>query len=372
MRARAADEERASTPLELFFDLCFVVGVAAVSDRLHHALSAGHAAEGVIGYLALFFAIWWAWMNFTWFASAYNVDDVPYRLATFVQITGVLILAAGVPRAFDERDFALIVSGYAVMRAGLVTQWLRAARGDGPGRRVALRYAIGVSACMVGWLGLLVLPVGQRLPLVVVMGAVELAVPVWAERGYRTAWHPGHIAERFGLFTLIVLGEAVFAATMAIKTALAAGGRAGELILVAASGLVVVFGMWWLYFGQRAERILRSNRDAFPWGYGHYLIFASAAAVGAGLGVVIDQEAGLSPISARAATTVVAVPVAVFLVCVWLLHVRPHRLGFVFNLAFPATAGLVLLSLATPIPLPVIAVLMALLVAETVIQEVRG
>jgi low temperature requirement protein LtrA len=82
----------------------------------------------------VFFAIWWAWVNFTWFASAYDTDDVAYRLLTFVQIVGVLILAAGVPAAFVHGDFTVMTIGYVVMRVALVTQWLRAAHGDPSGR----------------------------------------------------------------------------------------------------------------------------------------------------------------------------------------------------------------------------------------------
>jgi hypothetical protein len=86
----------------------------------------------------VFFAIWWAWMNFTWFASAYDTDDNVYRLATLVQITGALTLAAGVPRAFDETDHRLVTYGYVIMRLALVAQWLRAARSDPERRRTAL------------------------------------------------------------------------------------------------------------------------------------------------------------------------------------------------------------------------------------------
>jgi low temperature requirement protein LtrA len=102
MRPRSPEEaHRAATPLELFFDLVFVVAVAQAGLALHHSLAEGHILEGIIGYTAVFFAIWWAWMNFTWFASAYDCNDVPYRVATFVQLAGALILAAGVPQAFE-------------------------------------------------------------------------------------------------------------------------------------------------------------------------------------------------------------------------------------------------------------------------------
>ena len=373
MLARDINEtHRAATPLELLFDLCFVVAVAVASDRLHHAISEGHVTSGVIGYLMVFFAIWWAWMNFTWFASAYDTDDVAYRLATFVQISGVLILAAGVSRAFDARDFTLIVVGYTIIRAGLISQWLRAAHADADGRRTAVRFATGLTACMVGWTAILVVPDAWRIPVFVAMAAAELAVPVWAERARRTAWHPHHIAERYGLFTLIVLGETVLAATTAIKSALEAETATTALISVAGCGLVIVFAMWWVYFGQHAQRILRSNREGFRWGYGHYLIFSSAAAVGAGLGVAVDYNTHVAHISRTIAGAAVAVPVAAFLLSVWLLHVRPHRPRLAFNAALPVAALLVLASAATPAPLPVTAALMAALGAACVVLGERA
>ena len=101
MRARAADEpHRVATPLELFFDLCFVVAVAQAALPLHHDIAEDHIRHGVSSYLMVFFAIWWAWMNFTWFASAYDCDDDVYRITTLVQIAGALVLAAGVGSAF--------------------------------------------------------------------------------------------------------------------------------------------------------------------------------------------------------------------------------------------------------------------------------
>src|SRR3954471_8489647 len=127
MTARHPGEaHRPSTPLELFFDLCFVVAVAQNSEHLHHDLAEGHVGHGVYAYLTVFFAIWWAWMNFTWFASAYDTDDVVYRVTTLVQITGVLVLAAGVPRAFEDGNFKVVTAGYVVMRLAMVSQWPRA------------------------------------------------------------------------------------------------------------------------------------------------------------------------------------------------------------------------------------------------------
>ncbi|HEX2185634.1 MAG TPA: low temperature requirement protein A, partial [Chloroflexota bacterium] len=159
MRGRdPAEDGRGSTPLELLFDLVVVVAVALAAERLHHALVEGVGAAALVSFVMVFFAIWLAWMNFTWFASAYDTDDVVYRLGVLVIMTGALVLAAGVPRAFDQRDFTLAVTGYVIMRIALVTQWIRVAIDDAPRRKTARRFAIGVTAVQVGWLALLVAP----------------------------------------------------------------------------------------------------------------------------------------------------------------------------------------------------------------------
>ncbi len=323
-----------------------------------------------MSFLQIFFAIWWAWMNFSWFASAFDTDDVPYRLATLVQIAGALILAAGVPRAFDKGDFAIIVVGYAVMRLAMVSQWLRAARTDPQCRATALRYAAGITLVQVCWIARLLLPDGLLMAAFLVLVVAELAVPIWAERTGVTSWHPGHIAERYGLFTLIVLGESVLATTIAIQSALDAGEADAGLLSLAAAGLVIVFAMWWLYFDRPADDLLTSFRSAMRWGYGHYLIFGSAAAVGAGLAVSVDYDTHHAHVGSLAAGYATAIPVAVFLLSVWVLHICPHVRGPV-NVAFPITAALVLLAPFGPAPIHVIAVLVAALVTVTVVADRR-
>ncbi|MFI7225226.1 low temperature requirement protein A [Nonomuraea angiospora] len=360
-----AEPHRVATPLELLSDLCFVVAVAQASASLHHSLSEGHAGTGVLGYAMVFFAIWWAWMNFTWFASAYDTDDASYRLLTFVQMAGVLLLAAGTPRAFQDRDFGLVTLGYVIMRVALILLWLRAAHGHAEGRRSALRYAFGVAVVQAGWIARLALPEQLGLTAFLVLVLAELAVPVWAERFWSTSWHPHHIAERYGLFTIIVLGESILAATIAIQTGLDRRLDVVPLLLVACSGMVIVFAMWWLYFSRTAHLFLTSSKAAFSWGYGHYLIFSSAAAIGAGLAVSVDfdtHEAHIGPFGAGA---VVAVPVAVFLASLWLVHVRPHRPGTLVDGTYLAGVVTVLATPFTGLPLPLIAAVMIVLVIVT-------
>jgi low temperature requirement protein LtrA len=344
MTARRRDEaHRASTPLELLFDLCFVVAVAQAGISLVHAIAADHLATGVVNYLFVFFGIWWAWMNFSWVASAYDCDDVPYRLLTLLQMAGVLVYAAGTSRAFEHGDWTLTVVGYLLMRAALTSQWLRAAGAEtGPGRRTAHRYAAGLIICEAGWVALLFVPPEALKGLFVFMALAELSVPVLAERDHPTSWHPQHIAERYGLFTIIVLGETIAAATVAVKSGIDEHHALVTLLPIAVGGLFIVFAAWWIYFAVPAHSRLTSNRVAFRWGYGHYIVFAAAAAIGAGLEVLIEHATGDSHISMRHANAAVTVPTAVYLAMVWLIHTRRHAAGTLQRAALPVAAVAVL------------------------------
>jgi low temperature requirement protein LtrA len=342
--ARSRDEpHRAASPLELLFDLCFVVAIAQGGAQLVHAITRSHTGQGVLDYAMVFFAIWWAWMEFTWFASAYDNDDVLYRVATLVQIAGVLVLAAGVSRVFTHRDFLAVWLGYAIMRLALSAQWLRAARSTtGAERRMALRYAVGVLLCQAGWLTLLFVR-GPALPWVfLVMALAEMAVPMYAERDTMSSWHPHHISERYGLFTIIVLGETIAAATVAVKSGIDENDALGELLPLAAGSLLIVFSVWWIYFVVPIHGRLRSNRQAFVWGYGHYVIFAAVAAIGAGIEVAVEQAVGGTGISALAAGAAVTVPTALYLITVWVLHARFFKVGIAQQLVLPVSALAVL------------------------------
>ncbi|MFC9129181.1 low temperature requirement protein A [Streptomyces sp. NPDC057099] len=344
LRARGRDEaHRTASPLELFFDLCFVVAVAQAGIQLVHSVAEGHAGEGILDYAMIFFAVWWAWMNFSWFASAYDNDDVLYRVVTLVQIAGVLVLAAGVSQAFEDHDYLVVWLGYVIMRLALASQWLRAARAaEGAERTTALRYAGGVLLCQVGWLGLLLLPEGARPWWFLVMALLEMCVPLFAERGRPTSWHPRHIAERYGLFTIIVLGETIAAATIAVKSGIDENDALGELLPIASGGLLIIFAAWWIYFVVPIHGHLRSNRQAFLWGYGHYVVFASAAAIGAGLEVAVEQTVGEAHISLLAASAAVTLPTALYLLTVWALHSRHFKAGIAQQLVLPTTALLVI------------------------------
>ncbi len=92
------------------------------------------------------------------------------------------------------------------------------------------------------------------------LATLELCVPLWAEQVGRTAWHPGHIAERYGLFTIIVLGESVLSATVGVQTAIDLDSKFSDLGLVVVGGLLTLFTMWWIYFDLPTEHLVERIR----------------------------------------------------------------------------------------------------------------
>jgi low temperature requirement protein LtrA len=362
---------RTATPLELLFDLVYVVAVAQAASGLHHAFAEDHVDSGVLRYAMVFFAIWWAWMNFTWFASAYDTNDIPYRLAVFVQMSGALVLAAGVPRAMNRGDLAIATLGYVIMRLAAVPQWLRAAHSDPARRASCLRFAVGITVVQICWVARLSLPDGWQTPGFAVLCVAELLVPIIAEHAEPTTWHPHHIAERYGLFTIIVLGESILAASRAIQSALDADVAFGDLVTTAGGGLLIVLSMWWLYFAKPAERLFRSLRASLTWGYGHYFIFGSAAAVGSGLVLTVDHTTGTAHVSERLAAGALTVPVAVYVLTVWVLHLRPHHTGLLHGSAFPAAALLVLAATFTGQAVLITGLILVATVAVTVVIAMR-
>ena len=308
---RDPDEaHRASTPLELLFDLTCVVAVSRAAAALHHELVEGHVVDGVAGFAAGFFAVWWAWMNVTWFASAHDSDDPAHRVLTFVQMAGVVVLAAGIARAVEDGDFLVVTVGYAIMRLALVVEWLRVARDVPETRRRALRYAVGIAGMQVLWFARLALPAGLRGASVVVLAIGELLVPAWAERADRPIFHLGHIEERYGLFTIIVLGESILSSTVGFEAVVGERGLGAELVAIGLGGLVLAFASWWLYFDHPGH-VSPSAAASFRWGYAHLLVFAALAAVGAGASVAAEASGGHG--DERVAALAVAVPAAGYL-----------------------------------------------------------
>ena len=321
------ESHRVATPLELFFDLTFAISFALAASQFAHAFADGHFQGALLGFGFASMAICWAWINFSWFSSAYDTDDWIFRITTMVQMVGVLVLALGLPRMFasiehhQRLDNSVMVLGYVIMRVALVFQWLRAAAQDQPRRRVCLLHAATIFIAQIGWVVLILadLSVLSAIALGLTLASVELAAPVIAERqGGGTPWHAHHIAERHGLFAIIALGEGIVGTAAALSAVVDERGWTSDAALVGVASTGLVFGMWWAYQLLPSAEIIRRHRNRAPaWSLLQMLIVTSIVATGAGLHVaayVLEGEAQIASVDAVLAVTV---PVATFLL---LLH----------------------------------------------------
>lgn len=358
------EEHRVSSSLELLFDLTFVVAIGSLVAQLAHAIGTDHAAESIGPFFMVFFAVWWAWNQFTWLASAYDSDDFAYRILTLVQMAGVLVLAAGVPSAFENGNFLAGTIGYLIMRVGLVGNLVRVWVLDPESRPSTQRYIIGISVVQLGWLlSLALAQPGSVVPWFLVLAAAELLVSPWADRAQPLPWHPHHIAERYGLFTIILLGESVLAVTLAVQVGVADGVTV-PLVGVAASGLVLLFSLWWLYFLEpAADGLVKHRNRSYLWRYGHYFLYASLAAIGAGFEVAVAAITQHLQASDMAVGFGVAIPVASFLMLLWLLHIP-----IVDQVVIPPVATIIAAALILVMPIAAPAVgLLAVAIAITLV-----
>jgi low temperature requirement protein LtrA len=351
---------RAATPLELLFDLTFVIAFGVAADELAHLLVSDHVWEGVIGFAFVTFAVSWAWINFTWFASAYDTDDWPYRLTTMVQMVGVLILALGVPASFESIvegehvDNKVMVLGYVVMRVPMVLQWARASRQD-PERAAACRaFIVTIVLTQIGWIALAFAQtsVPATLVLFVVLGTGEMLGPIIAERWCGgTPWHPHHIAERYGLMVIITLGEGLIGTVASLSAIIGTEGWTVDVALLGLAGIGVTFGLWWTYFVIPHGALLHAHRErSFSWSYWHIPLFGALVAVGAGLHAAAYRLDHHSLLTDTGTVLTVAIPVAAYLVLMYVVYmlitrsVDPFHLWLVLGSVVTLAAGIALVA----------------------------
>ena len=198
------------------------------------------------------------------------------------------------------------------------------------------------------------------------LAILELIVPVVAEMAGSTPSHPEHLVERFGLFTIIVLGESVLATSLAIQQAIDLDGLDWGVATIVIGGLLSMFSIWWIYFGFRDEDGPVSPRRSFVWSYGHFLIWAAIAAVGVGVSVAIDVATDHAKISTAVAGAALAVPVAIFLASMWAFHDLGVNGRAAKDWITLVAAGLVLLTPLTPEPVLLTGLILVGLVATRI------
>jgi low temperature requirement protein LtrA len=317
-------------------------------------LAENHVGAGLLGFSLATFAICWAWINFSWFASAYDTDDWIYRLLTMLQMVGVIIMALGFHPMFESIehghnvDNRVMVAGYVVMRIALVAQWLRAAKQDPEHRSACLTYAVAVTVAQVGWIATIFLHTTVPVTFVIValLIGVEFLGPVIAEtRKGGTPWHAHHITERYGLLTIIALGEGVVGTVASLSAVVSAQGWSFDAVFVVVAGVGLTFGMWWTYFIVPQAQLLHARRErSFLFGYLPVVTLGSIVATGAGLHAAAYYIEHHSKLSSVETVLSVAVPVATYIASIYLLYALLLRAVDTFHLLLLAVTAVVLVA----------------------------
>ena len=285
-------EERRATWLELFYDLAFVVAVAVLADRLHSDVS------GVAAYLGYFGLLWWLWASHTYYADRYDTDDLVYRLLAALQMVAIVVIASALSGATEST--AAFAWGYAVARWVLVFMYWRAYRHVEETRGLVRGYLVGFSLAAVVWTASALLPESARVTAWVVAISIDLATPwIMRREQARVPLDVSHLPERFGLFTILVLGEAI----TAIVAGLAHASWSLPHVATAVMGVGIATAVWWMYFDnasgavvRRSASVLRTWRPT-AWIYTHFLLAAALAALGVALEIAV-ADAGSDPLPA--------------------------------------------------------------------------
>jgi low temperature requirement protein LtrA len=285
-----APGDRRVTWMELFFDLVFVAAVAQVGAPL----VMDYSFQGLGRYTFLLLVIWWAWNGHAVYSTRFDPDDRLQRALTMMQMIAVIFMAANAEQGLDSVSSAGFAAAYAVMRVILVLQYLRASALPSVHRLTRLHArGIGMAACV--WLVSACVPTPARYALWVIAFAIDVATVARASR-YLEAFppHAAHLPERYGLFTLILLGESIVAIMKGIQA------QPDWTVPAAASaflGLGAIFVVWWSYFESAratAHRRIRSRRDvrAFEiWSHAHVLLYLGLVLAAVGVEHIIRTGA---------------------------------------------------------------------------------
>lgn len=304
----AGSPARRVTWLELFYDLVFVAAVAQVGEPL----GTDYSFASLVRYTVLFVLIWWAWMGNAVFATRFGSDDLLQRLLTIVQIFVVAAMAANATDALDSRSSAGFAAAYGVLRLFLVAQYARA-RSIERARRLATHYLAGHGIAALLWIASALVPAPLRFLIWAVAFVIDLGTP-WLAVKHNTAAPPdgAHLPERFGLFTLILLGESVVAIMHGMESQEYWSATAA---IAAFLGMALVFAIWWLYFegiGGAAEQHVHSHRDAVRfhiWSYAHLPLYVGITAAGVGVERIVEHQGSVETHSPDAPLLVAALVV---------------------------------------------------------------
>jgi low temperature requirement protein LtrA len=274
--------DRQVSALELFYDLVYV---AVIGQAAHH-LAEHVTVRGLAEFAVVFALIWIAWINGSLYLELHGRQDGRTRSIVFVQMGILVLLAVFTADAADTSGpgFAVVYATYQLVQTVLWSSVWRQDRREHPefgAQTGGYVVGIGVSVAVIGASALL--PATPRLVVWAGLGVAWIVGIVLAARRSRAGLGLApteSLVERFGLFTIIVLGEVVFG----VVAGLSGAERDAATILTGMLALWLGFGLWWIYFDLVGRRLPRADRGALAtWVMSHLPITLAITAAGAGM-----------------------------------------------------------------------------------------
>jgi low temperature requirement protein LtrA len=274
--------------LELFYDLVFVVVIAEMAHHLAEHLD----VKGLLQFVATFIPVWWVWIGGMYYTERFETNDFSFRLFTFLQMLPVAGMALTAAYAFDGR-WGGFAASYVFARLLIIYLWWRGARHDPRFAPTAIRFNTGFVLSSVLW----TISIFASLEVALILAGIGLLcdlIAPWTTMRQQSALPPlssSHLPERFGLFVIIVLGEAIIGT---INGVVESKNFEFSTLLEGALGMMMVFTMWWVYFDFVARRAPRAQiSSTLPWSYLHLPLVMGIAASSAGVLHAIAAENGI-------------------------------------------------------------------------------
>lgn len=284
------------TPLELFFDLVFVLALTQCTALMAHPSLISHSTpawKGLVEGLLVLGMLWWSWVGYAWLTSVVDPEEGAVRLVMFAAMAAFLIAALCVPGAFAS-EALLFACAYAAVRAAHIVLFMLASQED-----EALRRSVrGLAGSTAIGAGLLVIAAftsgGVQLGLWGLALVLDAGGPfLFGADGWRLV--PGHFAERHGLIVIIALGESIVALGVGAQHEIDTG-----IVVAAVLGVAVAASLWWVYFDVTAIMAERRLSQAPPgrerneiardsYSYLHFLMVAGIALLAFGLKVTLND-----------------------------------------------------------------------------------
>jgi low temperature requirement protein LtrA len=331
------EKERHASWLENFYDLIVAIVVFQLSSILNHNVS----VSGFLAFIALFIPVFWSWIGVTFYNTRFETDDVGHRLLTLLQMAAAAFMAVCVSDDLGKYSSGFALS-YAATRAILVIEYLRIGRNIPATRPLVKRYSIGFSISAVLWFISALVPTPFRFVLWILGLIIDISTPIIFTRSMAVKFDPNihHLPERFGSFTIIVLGISILAYQCQYSLPTAIDGISNhewtaQSITDTALGLGIAFSLWWIYFDTvdgSEIKALRSERRVgiyLSWLFIHFPLLIGFTALGVSIEhVVLDNQNLVMPFAEK---WLLCVSVSMCLFALGVMHITSERTNQVRN-----------------------------------------